>query len=84
MFTKVNDLSTETIYSECCGLPLKITQGKNVTTFTYDGGLTDFKVSTRGEAVYLKYHDKLKKLLMSKITKEKPTLIILKKVTQTS
>ena len=62
VFTRVNDLSTETIYSECCGLPLKITQGKNVTTFTYDGGLLTSKVSTRGEAVYLKYHNKLKKI----------------------
>ena len=36
--TNINGLETETIYSECCGLPLKIRRGKHVTTFTYKDG----------------------------------------------
>ena len=62
IFTSVNGRDTETIYSECCGLPLKITQGKDVTTFTYDDGLLTSKVSTKGEMVKLKYDKKLKKI----------------------
>ena len=62
IFTSVNGRDTETVYSECCGLPLKITQGKDVTTFTYDDGLLTSKVSTRGEMVKLKYNKKLKKI----------------------
>ena len=62
IFTSVNGRDTETIYSECCGLPLKITQGKDVTTFTYEDGLLTSKVSTRGEMVKLKYNKKLKKI----------------------
>jgi len=34
--TEVDGLKTETIYSECCSLPLKITRGKDVTTFEYN------------------------------------------------
>ena len=62
LYTSVNGRDTETIYSECCGLPLKITQGKDVTTFTYDDGLLTSKVSTKGEMVKLKYDKKLKKI----------------------
>ena len=53
IFTSVNNRDTETVYSECCGLPLKITQGKDVTTFTYEDGLLTSKVSTKGEMVKL-------------------------------
>ena len=62
IFTSVNGRDTETIYSECCGLPLKITQGKDVTTFTYEDGLLTSKVSTKGEMVKLKYNKELKKI----------------------
>lgn len=62
IFTSINGRDTETVYSECCGLPLKITQGKEVTTFTYEDGLLTSKVSTRGEMVKLKYDKKLKKI----------------------
>lgn len=34
--TDVEGIKTETIYSECCSLPLKITRGKDVTTFEYN------------------------------------------------
>lgn len=61
--TDVNGLSTETIYSECCSLPLKITRGEEVTTFEYnDKGLLTKKTSTRGEYVELKYHEEFNKI----------------------
>lgn len=61
--TEVNGLKTETIYSECCSLPLKITRGDDVTTFEYnDKGLLTKKTSTRGEYVELKYHPKFNKI----------------------
>ena len=53
---------TDTTYSECCGLPLQIIQGKHKTTFEYKDGLLTSKVSTKGENVKIKYHDSLKKI----------------------
>lgn len=61
--TEVDGLKTETIYSECCSLPLKITRGKDVTTFEYNAkGLLTKKSSTRGEYVELAYDDKINKI----------------------
>lgn len=61
--TTVNDIKTETIYSECCSLPLKITRGKDVTTFEYNAkGLLTKKTSTKGEYVELAYDDVLNKI----------------------
>ena len=61
--TEVDGLKTETIYSECCSLPLKITRGKDVTTFEYNAkGLLTKKTSTRGEYVQLEYDDKINKI----------------------
>lgn len=61
--TSVNGVSTETIYSECCSLPLKITRGKHVTTFEYNKkGLLTKKTSTKGEYVELDYHPKFNKI----------------------
>lgn len=63
ILTDINGLRTETIYSECCSLPLKITRGKEVTTFDYnDKGLLTKKSSSRGEYVELKYHKKFNKI----------------------
>ncbi|HLE11245.1 MAG TPA: DUF6531 domain-containing protein [Bacteriovoracaceae bacterium] len=54
---------TETIYSECCSLPLKITRGKHVTNFEYnDKGLLVKKSSTKGEFVALTYHETFNKI----------------------
>ena len=53
---------TETIYSECCGLPLKLIKESIRRHFTYKDGLMTSKVSTKGESVRLKYDDKLKKI----------------------
>lgn len=61
--TEIDGLKTETIYSECCTLPLKITRGKDVTTFEYNAkGLLTKKTSTKGEFVQLDYDDKLNKI----------------------
>ena len=61
--TKISGISTETIYSECCSLPLKITRGKDVTTFDYNAkGLLTKKASTRGEFVQLEYHKNFNKI----------------------
>lgn len=61
--TEVDGVKTETIYSECCSLPLKITRGKEVTTFEYnEKGLLTKKTSTKGEYVQLEYDDKINKI----------------------
>lgn len=63
ILTKINGINTETIYSECCSLPLKIARGKHVTTFEYNGdGLLTKKTSTRGDFVSIEYDKKLKKI----------------------
>ena len=63
IMTKINGVGTETIYSECCGLPLKIARGKIVTNFEYnDKGLLTKKSSTKGDFVEIKYdkvHNKI-------------------------
>ena len=59
----VNRIKTETIYSECCSLPLKITRGKHVTNFEYNGtGLLVKKTSSKGDFVKLNYHKKFNKI----------------------
>jgi YD repeat-containing protein len=61
--TELDGIKTETIYSECCSLPLKITRGKDVTTFEYnEKGLLTKKTSTKGEYVQLEYDDKINKI----------------------
>lgn len=70
--TVINNLSTETIYSECCSLPLKISRGKHVTTFDYnDRGLLVKKSSTKGDFVQLEYHKTFNKI--TKVTNQKGT-----------
>jgi YD repeat-containing protein len=57
IMTEINNIKTETIYSECCGLPLKIARGKDVTNFEYnDKGLLTKKNSSRGEFVNIEYN----------------------------
>jgi len=61
--TVVDGLKTDTIYSECCGLPIKITNGKDVTNFEYNAkGLLTKKTSTKGEYVELSYHQEFNKI----------------------
>jgi YD repeat-containing protein len=67
IYTEINNVKTETIYSECCSLPLKITRGKHVTTFEYNSkGLLTKKSSTKGEYVELDYHPKYNKITQVK------------------
>jgi YD repeat-containing protein len=61
--TRINNISTETIYTECCGLPKMITRGKHWTKFDYnDDGLLKEKTTSRGEFVKINYDKKLKKI----------------------
>lgn len=61
--TDINSIKTETIYSECCSLPLKIARGKHVTNFEYnDRGLLLKKSSTKGDFVTIEYDDALNKI----------------------
>jgi YD repeat-containing protein len=63
VLTDINGISTETVYSECCSLPLKITRGKHITTFEYNAkGLLTKKTSTKGDFVELAYDDKINKI----------------------
>lgn len=61
--TNINNINTETIYSECCGLPIKISRGKHVTNFEYnDKGLLTKKNSTKGDFVKIDYHKQINKI----------------------
>lgn len=63
ILTELNGVKTETIYSECCSLPIKITKGKHITNFEYNKrGLLTKKTSTTGEYVELEYHPTLNKI----------------------
>lgn len=67
IMTKINGIKTETIYTECCGLPQKIARGNVVTNFKYnEKGLLQEKRSTRGDYVkidYDKLHNKISKVV---------------------
>ena len=70
ILTVINGIRTETIYSECCSLPLKIARGKHTTTFEYnEKGLLTKKTSTKGEYIELEYHKKFNKI--TKVTNKK-------------
>ncbi|MCY4523903.1 MAG: DUF6531 domain-containing protein [Halobacteriovoraceae bacterium] len=61
--TIINNFKTETVYSECCSLPLKIARGKQVTNFAYNSkGLLTKKTSSNGKFVNLEYHKTLNKV----------------------
>jgi YD repeat-containing protein len=61
--TEINNIKTETIYSECCSLPLKIARGNQITNFEYnDKGLLTKKTSTKGEFVNIEYDNSINKI----------------------
>lgn len=63
IITDLNSVRTETVYSECCSLPLKIARGKHVTNFEYnDKGLLLKKSSTKGDFVRIEYDDSINKI----------------------
>jgi YD repeat-containing protein len=70
IMTIVNSIKTETIYSECCSLPLKIVRGNRVTNFEYNSkGLMTKKSSNSGEFVKISYdkkHNKINKVVNNK------------------
>lgn len=70
--TDINGIKTETIYSECCSLPLKIARGKQVTNFEYnDRGLLVKKNSTKGDFVQIDYDNAINKI--KKVTNNEGT-----------
>jgi len=63
ILTDISGFVTETTYSECCGLPLKIVKGEDVTTFEYNKrGLLTKRKSSDGDFVELDYHPELNKV----------------------
>lgn len=55
MLTDLDGDKTETIYNECCGLPLEITKNGEKTTFAYDGKGHVTKKITPTEVTELAY-----------------------------
>jgi YD repeat-containing protein len=63
VLTVVNNVKTETIYTECCSLPKQIKRGNYVTNFEYNKkGLLVKKNSSRGDFVELDYHPQHNKI----------------------
>jgi YD repeat-containing protein len=63
IITEINNVKTETIYSECCSLPIKIARGKHVTNFEYnEKGLLTKKNSTKGDFVNIEYDQAIWKI----------------------
>lgn len=61
--TEFNGHITETIYADQSNLPIKITNGKDITTFEYNkNGLLTKKTSSRGDSIELSYHEKFNKI----------------------
>lgn len=70
ILTDIAGLKTETTYSVCCGLPLKIARGAKVTNFEYnDLGHLVKKSSSSGQFVNIDYDKTLNKI--SKVTNNK-------------
>jgi YD repeat-containing protein len=62
-FTDIDGLKTETIYSECCQNPVRITEAGDTTSFEYnEKGLLTKKTATNGKFVKLEYDEKLNKI----------------------
>jgi hypothetical protein len=56
-----NGQITSTIYNECCGLPIQIKKGNQVTTFKYNDGLMTEKVKSNGDAIRIQYDMAIRK-----------------------
>lgn len=62
MVTTIDKDRTETVYNECCGLPVMIKRGSRVTQFKYDPkGRVTFK-DNPSERTQLQYHSKFGKV----------------------
>lgn len=62
LVTLLDGQKTETIYNECCGLPLMIKRNGKETNFEYDRKGHVVKKSTPNEITKLSYHPKLGKV----------------------
>lgn len=75
MVATIDGDRTDTTYNECCGLPVKIKRGTELTEFDYDGKGRVTKKVTPMESVVLKYDDGSGKVArvdrLSKVTKKK-------------
>jgi len=63
MITDLDGDKTETTYNECCGLPIVIKKGKQITKFDYDAKGRVVKKDTPFEITNLKYHDTFGKVV---------------------
>jgi YD repeat-containing protein len=77
LVTEIDGDKTETVYNECCGLPLEITRNNEKTTFEYDTKGHVTKKMTPSEVTELAYDTKSSKVSMvkkyPKTGKGKPT-----------
>lgn len=60
--TEIFGIKTETIYSENNGLPLKITQGENITTFEYNEQGKLLKKASKDSTLQYEYDPKTNKI----------------------
>ncbi|MBN21622.1 MAG: hypothetical protein CL678_10085 [Bdellovibrionaceae bacterium] len=75
--SSVDGIVTDTVYNECCGLPLKIRKGNNETTFAYDKKGHVTRKEDEREVTKLTYHPSFGKVASvtkySKLNKGKVT-----------
>ncbi len=62
MMSSLDGLRTETVYNECCGLPIFIKRGNDETTFAYDVKGRVTKKTTPNEVTELAYDQKVGKV----------------------
>lgn len=62
MVSTLDGLRTETVYNECCGLPIFIKRGNDETTFAYDTKGRVTKKTTPNEVTELAYDAKVGKV----------------------
>lgn len=62
MMSALDGLRTETVYNECCGLPIFIRRGKEETTFAYDTKGRVTKKTTPNEVTELSYDARVGKV----------------------
>lgn len=62
LVTELDGEKTDTVYNECCGLPLKITRNGDETSFEYDAKGHVTKKITNSEVTELSYDAKISKV----------------------
>ncbi len=70
LITSLDGERTETTYNECCGLPILIKKGTELTQFKYDVKGRVLEKDTPNEMTLLKYHPKFSKVVeVKKVSK---------------